>query len=607
MGIFVYMKENNRAPIFRSPSLWLVVLSIIFLSSFSLRKGWVNVITWDVVGYYFYLPALFIDHDIRLEDLSHQEALRQKYDFSSTLYQFHQLEGSPAHVDQYSYGMALAYSPAFFVGHWAAKTWGYEQDGHSWPYQFSLWVWTIIWIAVGFFQLRKLLLHFFSEGVTSWLIVALVVGSNYAFNVAGNMATSHGYLFTYFVIFLNSVIRWQEDRSLRSWFFVCLFAGLAAAARPTEILWMIIPILWGANSRVECYQKAKTFFTTQRKELIVALVVFFVIAFPQLMYWKTVTDHWLFMSYSNPGEGIDFPPHTFDFLFSARKGWFIFTPIAALGVYGLFQLKKMAPALTWPFGVFFTINLFLVSSWTTWWYAQCFSQRVMVQSLPLLLIAIGFLWKHLDRSTIKGKILLFSSGLAVCVGLWFNLLYHRYVIHMDRMTPQYLSHVFYRWNATDEFDHLLLVDHNTDSLPNFEDPNTYIKLKPLLLDTAVKSIKPEDPYLSLARMPYREIGTSYHYGMKIEAEIWLDHEPAHEEVLIVTQVGRNQKPYGYKTIGFAPGAFKVGEWNKLSTYYLTPHIRSRSDVFKSFVWSRSQSEVKVRNCSVTPYQPIFNP
>lgn len=608
MGIFVYMKENNSTPFFRSPSLWLVVLSIIFLSVFSLRKGWVNLITWDVAGYYFYLPALFIDHDIRVEDLSHQEALRQKYDFSSTLYQFHAVEGTAAHVDQYSYGMALAYSPAFFVGHWAAKMWGYEQDGHSWPYQFSLWVWTIIWIAVGFFQLRKLLIHFFSEGVTSWLIVVLVVGSNYTFNVGGCMGTTHGFLFTYFVIFLNAVIRWQAKQNLRSWLLVCLFAGLAAVARPTEILWMIIPVFWGIQSWKEIVPRIIAFFTTRKKETIAAILLFFVLAFPQFLYWKTVTGHWLYNSYSNPGEGFDLlSPHTVPFLFSARKGWFIFTPIAAIGVYGLWRMKKYAPQMFWGFGLYFLINLYLVSSWTTWWYAQCFSQRAMVQTLPLLLIALGFLWTHLDMEKMKGKIVLVCSILACAIGLWFNILYHRYVLHMDRMTPQYLSSVLFRWHATDEFDHLLLVNHNTDSLPNFEDASLYSQRPVLWSDTSTTVLSAAGPFKGFIENPYHQFGSANHYGIRMEAEVKMDHAPSKEEFLLVAHVMHKGKTYGYKTNGFENGKFIPNEWNKLTVYYLTPEMRFTTDYFKCFAWNTGVDSVELRNCSVTLFEPRFNP
>lgn len=608
MGIFVYMKGNSQSVIVRSTSFWLVIASIVFVSVFSLRKGWLNVITWDVVGYYHYLPALFIDHDIRLENLAHQEALRQKYDFSSSLYQFHEVEGTSAHVDQYSYGMALAYSPAFFVGHWCAGWFGYEQDGFSWPYQCSLWLWTLLWIALGFFQLRKLLLHFFSEAITSWLIIALIFGSNYLFNVAGAMATSHGYLFTYFVLFLNAVIRWQHQQTIRSLISVCLIAGLAAICRPTEILWMIIPLLWGVDSVKSLLIRVKYFLWNKKGELIVAAVVFIALAFPQFLYWKTVTGHWIYNSYSNPGEGFDFlSPHTYSFLFSARKGWFIYTPMAAIGAFGLWKLKNYAPYLWWSFGVYFLVNLYLVSSWTTWWYAQCFSQRAMVQTLPMILIGLGFLWKNIEFTKWRGKLSLVVSILSVVIGLWFNLLYHRYVLHMDRMTPQYLSKVFYRWNKTSEFNHLLLVNHNSDSLPNFENEAEYKRGAPVVLGTDTALLHPQSPFLGMIENAYSEFGSADHYGIEIAAEIWMDSLPEEGDILLVGQMAHHEKPYGYRTTGFKPAVFVPGQWNPLSVYYLTPEMRSREDVFKCFVWYRGQKEIKVRSRSVTLYEPIFQP
>jgi len=295
------MKETEKRSFYQSASLWLVIVACFSCGIFTLRKGWHNIITWDVAGYYYYLPGLFIDHDIRLENISRQEELNAKYDFSSKLYQFHPVEGSSAHVNQYSYGMAFAFAPAFFAGHVAAGFFGYDQDGYSFPYQMSLWIWSMLWISLGLFQLRKLLLHFFSEGITSWLLITLFVGTNYAHNIPGVLAVSHAYLFTYFVLFLNATVKWHEEKTLRSWIVVCAFAGLAAIARPTEILWMIIPFLWGVQTKQDWKTRWREFFVARKKWFYPALIVFGLLALPQLVYWMYVTGHWFFMSYSNPG------------------------------------------------------------------------------------------------------------------------------------------------------------------------------------------------------------------------------------------------------------------------------------------------------------------
>lgn len=113
-------------------------------------------------------------------------------------------------------------------------------------------------------------------------------------------------------------------------------------------------------------------------------------AMPQLIYWKVATGHFFTNSYANHGEGLDFlTPHTWSFLFSFRKGWFVYTPIMLLAVVGLIRAYRTKRDFAWAAIIFFVINIYIASSWTTWWYAGSFSQRTMVQTYPLMMVLIG--------------------------------------------------------------------------------------------------------------------------------------------------------------------------------------------------------------------------
>ena len=65
-------------------------------------------ITWDVFGYYLYLPATFIHGDPLLNDVSWVEEAWKKYDTSTTM--FYLLGGPKPEVNYfYMMGMALLY------------------------------------------------------------------------------------------------------------------------------------------------------------------------------------------------------------------------------------------------------------------------------------------------------------------------------------------------------------------------------------------------------------------------------------------------------------------------------------------------------------------
>ena len=129
-----------------------------------------KALTWDVFGYYLYLPATFIHHDIALQDHTWLDDVMTHYEPSSTFYQL---------VIKYSAGMAVLYAPFFLIAHLSAPLLGYPADGFSLPYQFIIAFGCLLYALLGLSVLRKVLLHFFSDGWTAVLIALIVLGTNY--------------------------------------------------------------------------------------------------------------------------------------------------------------------------------------------------------------------------------------------------------------------------------------------------------------------------------------------------------------------------------------------------------------------------------------------
>ena len=74
------------------------------------------VISWDVFGYYLYLPAAFIKHDLALEKFSWVLEIQKHYEPSDTLYQLFNTphDGQNTWVIKYSMGAAILFAPFFF-------------------------------------------------------------------------------------------------------------------------------------------------------------------------------------------------------------------------------------------------------------------------------------------------------------------------------------------------------------------------------------------------------------------------------------------------------------------------------------------------------------
>lgn len=80
---------------------------------------------------------------------------------------------------KYPMGQALQFLPWFLTAHWLAEPLGFPADGFSAPYQAAI-AWGSLLIAfLGLWYLRRVLLNYFSEGITATVLVSIVFGSNY--------------------------------------------------------------------------------------------------------------------------------------------------------------------------------------------------------------------------------------------------------------------------------------------------------------------------------------------------------------------------------------------------------------------------------------------
>ncbi len=84
-------------------NLLLFILIVCF--SITLRKP---VISYDIFGYYFYLPAIFHVRDIQLKDYNQLEKIHQKVNpESGGVYQIYKAKDTDNHVIRYPIGTLL--------------------------------------------------------------------------------------------------------------------------------------------------------------------------------------------------------------------------------------------------------------------------------------------------------------------------------------------------------------------------------------------------------------------------------------------------------------------------------------------------------------------
>ena len=143
------------------------------------EKPWSEAtISWDVCGYYHYLPAIFIYKDIRQQNWMNE--INQKYLPSPAYDQPFGHQNSGNKVNKYAIGQAVLFSPFFLMAHgYTTMTGAYPADGYSKPYQFFIWFGSLAFSILGLVLLRRILLYYFEDNIVTLTLVALAAGTHW--------------------------------------------------------------------------------------------------------------------------------------------------------------------------------------------------------------------------------------------------------------------------------------------------------------------------------------------------------------------------------------------------------------------------------------------
>jgi len=588
--------------------LFIIINNLIFFPS--------NVLCWDVFGYYLYLPLKFIYHDLGLQDESIVHSILEQYNNSGTFYQALRLpEGH--YVMKYSMGLSILYSPFFFIGHIIAKLSGYAADGFSTPYQFSIFFGAIIYSILAIIILSKVLIRFFSERISAIVLIIIVFSTNYMIHItmSGQNANAHNYLFLAYSLILWLTILWHESYKIKHIVLLAIVCGMAILSRPSEIVCLAIPLFWGITDKKTFIKKIKLLLSNYYQILIFVAILAIIGSF-QFIYWKIQTGKFLYNSYGgNAGEGFEFfNPYLLKVLFSFRKGWLIYTPVMMFAIIGFIPMYRKNKINFLALFVFFIFNLYIVSSWSNWWYTQSFSQRSLIPSYPVMAIPIGYflIWLLEQKKTIK------ISGMVVMVclsmlNIFQTIQYANGTIHGDRMTREYYFAVFGKLKSSEEDKKLLLVDRSMDVIESFSNESDYIARSFKVLDFEDFDIRDNLPvnsgfnsfqldsvniYSPTIESTYEQLTKRDHAWIKVTAFVFPTEDKIQNPFSLVVHFNHNDYPYKYKAFDSETMDLQINQWNKITYFYLTPQVRKLYDNLKVYFWNRGTSKVYIDDLQV---------
>jgi hypothetical protein len=423
-------------------------------------------ISYDVSGYYMYLPAAFIYHD--LKEVKFLDDVIRDYRPTSDPYQVF-IHESGNKVMKYSVGQAVMYTPFFAMAHaWATASPTYPADGFSFPYQFMISMGSLLVSFLGLFWLMTVLRYYFAEKAVSLTLLLIVFGTNYLNYAAIDGAMTHNNVFSlYALLLLTSHAFYVRATCLRA-LLIGACIGLMALTRPTEIIAALIPLLWGLDlSRKGAIADRIKLLYSHWAKLLLAAAVTLAIGSIQLFYWRYVSGDWLVYSYQD--QGFDWlSPHLNKGFFSYKAGWLIYTPLMAFGLIGFWPLLRQKRGL---FSVLFLhamLFIYVAFSWSVWWYGGSLGQRTMVQEYAVLAfpLAAFITWIYgagpwflsgvemqVQKEEVKkqGKGLRYTVTAIILLFVWHNLYYTHQAHRGGLFLTEQMNNAYF-WRTLYKFD-----------------------------------------------------------------------------------------------------------------------------------------------------------
>lgn len=590
-------------------TVFVVVNSLVFYPS--------NIISYDVFGYYIYLPLSFIVEGDSQDALHYLNEIKTTYESSETLYQIQHLPNGDF-VMKYTSGWAVCYAPFFFIAHGIASLTGYATDGFSQPYQISIFIGSLIYTLIGIYFLFKIARYFFQKRLAIILLVSIILGTNYLLHITmfGQNAMTHNLLFTGYTLIVWLTIQWYEKRKIKTILLLGVVCGLVILTRPTEIVCLLIPLLWPLGKEIKRYQLFKKKFW----QLFVFAAIVILIGSIQLFYWKIQTGHALFFDYGNPAEGLDFlAPHTLDTLFSFRKGWYIYTPLMFLATLGFIPLFVKNRRLFLPLFLFFIANLYLVSSWSCWWYAASFSQRALIPSMVIMCIPLGYLIIYFwAKAKLIRSIFAIIVILIIALNIFQTVQFYKEVIPGDRMTKAYYMATFGSLAPNQKLkDELLLVNRQNPEQVNFRDTKRYTKrvvhfnnfedssgANNQMSYSGSHSMKLNLPntFTPAFNLPFNELTSKDHAFIRITARVYKTEQAGDSPSLLIASFEYQEETYNWQSQSIE--TIETNQWGEAEMIYLTPETRTLNDKIKVYLWHRSNTDLFIDDFKVEVYEPI---
>jgi hypothetical protein len=380
----MFLKNNIR-----SITIIFSAIIMIWVSS-NMKWGderWKNIITNDGYGYYAYLPAIFIYNDLNFNFV---DKLKENGTIPSSAQNF--LNPNNEKVNKYYVGAAITQVPFYLLGHLANIITNNPTDGYSNYYPIFFQIGTIFYALLAIYILMLILRKYnIPEMLGAFISFIMMFGTNTYIYIVNEPTMSHIYSFAFTNIFILYTLLYVEKQKNTYFIIAMLSFGMIVLIRPVNgIIILSLPFLAGN------FKTLKESFRTLLSKTILLLggvLSALVIISIQLIIYKIQTGSFFIYSYGDESLNL-LEPNMFKFMFSYKKGFFLYTPLLALSLLGSYYIYRKNKFMFISLILFLGIIIYILSSWWNWWYGGSFSSRVMIEYYAFFAISLAFLLKY---------------------------------------------------------------------------------------------------------------------------------------------------------------------------------------------------------------------
>jgi len=396
------------------------LLLVIFLLTLPLVNPWIR---GDGVGYYAYLHALLVrgDLDFGPEWMQGNPSFRMNRVGPDGRLKADQFTRTGRVDNHFSVGPAMLWAPAIVPVHitvLALDRLGARipADGYSEPYRVAAALGTACYGFLGLWLSLKLAQRYFEAPWPLLGTLGVWFGTSLPVYMYFNPFWSHALSVFVVAFFLWYWLKTREGRTVGQWALLGLLGGLMVDVYYLNAVLLLLPI-------GECILLGLRANGGKFGRLLLGGVVPVCAGIAALLP-TFITRAIIYGSPLDPGYSERWfwgAPALWKVLFSADHGLFVWTPVVALGVAGLFLFLREDGTVARYLLAVFLVFYYVVASYQDWDGISSYGSRFFVSLTPVFILGLTALLHALERVWRSRRAAVLASGCALALLVAWNL------------------------------------------------------------------------------------------------------------------------------------------------------------------------------------------